>query len=132
MADDARFSHITVGSDDDDDIVIHAGARHAPAGDEAGFGAHASRVEAGAEAQRVASAEAPHAAPAPKPPSAVFQHELRPAHARREANDAGARREDAPQDDLDVGPMSFTQKIVLILAAALLVAAVAYYFLFMR
>ena len=41
--DETRFSHITVTPDDEDDVVIHAGAPAAPSGDEAAGEAAAER-----------------------------------------------------------------------------------------
>ena len=45
--DETRFSHITVTPDDEDDVVIHAGAPAAPSGDEA-----AGEAAAGAAPER--------------------------------------------------------------------------------
>lgn len=134
MAQDQRFSHITVNAADDDDVVIQAGAygRHqgedvleelvyaepqvAPV--EASRPQHAAQQ---APAQDHAHAAKPHAAHARKAQAADADSRPQPAH-----------RADQTLDDLDAGPMSGMQKAVLVGVGAIIVAAIAYFALFMR
>ena len=136
MAQDQRFSHITVNAADDDDVVIQAGA----------YGRHQGEdvleepVCAEPEPQ-VVPVEAPcpqHAAQ--QAPAQDHAHAAKPhaAHARKaQAADADSRpqpahRADQTLDDLDAGPMSGMQKAVLVGVGVIIVAAIAYFALFMR
>ena len=136
MAQDQRFSHITVNAADDDDVVIQAGA----------YGRHQGEdvleepVNVEPEPQ-VAPVEAPcpqHAAQ--QAPAQNHAHAAKPhaAHARKaQAADADSRpqpahRADQTLDDLDAGPMSGMQKAVLVGVGVIIVAAIAYFALFMR
>ena len=136
MAQDQRFSHITVNAADDDDVVIQAGA----------YGRHQGEdvleepVYVEPEPQ-VASVEAPcpqHAAQ--QAPAQNHAHAAKPyaAHARKtQAADVDSRpqpahRADQTLDDLDAGPMSGMQKAVLVGVGVIIVAAIAYFALFMR
>lgn len=136
MAQDQRFSHITVNAADDDDVVIQAGAygRHqgedvleepvyaepepqvAPV--EASCPQHAAQQ---APAQDHAHAAKPHAAHARKAQAADVDSRPQPAH-----------RADQTLDDLDAGPMSGMQKAVLVGVGVIIVAAIVYFALFMR
>ena len=136
MAQDQRFSHITVNAADDDDVVIQAGAygRHqgedvleepvyvepepqvAPV--EVPCPQHAAQQ---APAQDHAHAAKPHAAHARKAQAADADSRPRPAH-----------RADQTLDDLDAGPMSGMQKAVLVGVGVIIVAAIVYFALFMR
>lgn len=135
MAQDRRFSHITVNAADDDDVVIQAGA----------YGRHQGEDvldEAAAHAEpepRVAPVEAP------KPQHAVQQASVQDrtakphaAHARKtQAADADSRPQPAHRaeqtlEDLDAGPMSGMQKAVLVGVGVIIVAAIVYFALFMR
>ena len=136
MAQDQRFSHITVNAADDDDVVIQAGA----------YGRHQGEdvLEEPVYVEpkpQVASVEAPcpqHAAQ--QAPAQDHAHAAKPyaAHARKaQAADADSRpqpahRADQTLDDLDAGPMSGMQKAVLVGVGVIIVAAIAYFALFMR
>lgn len=115
--DETKFSRIAVTNDDEDDVVIHAGARPEPAQQPASSGGSPQddALSDGLDAQRP---DEPEAAPA----SAA------PAGGRKP--DKGYRETTA--EDLEPLPMSLTQKVVVALAALLIVGAVAYYFVFMR
>lgn len=118
--DDSRFSHITVTADDEDDVVIEAGARtsrpvvpvpspaQGPVECEAALEAHEERVgEFEAATEPVAE-------------------EGVPSHKKK---DEGFR--ETTMDDLKSEPMPFAQKIVIAFAAIGVLAIVAWC-LFMR
>lgn len=129
MAQDRRFSHITVNAADDDDVVIQAGA----------YGRHQSEdvlegaVYAESEPQvapvavpepQHAAQQAPagnHAAHARKPETAVSDSRPQPVH-----------RAEQTLEDLDAGPMSGMQKAVLVGVGVVIIAAIVYFALFMR
>ncbi len=134
MAQDRRFSHITVNAADDDDVVIQAGSYGRHQGEDVLEGAVRAEPE-----PRVAPVEAP------KPQHAVQQapardHSARShaAHARKaQAADADSRPQPAHRaeqtlEDLDAGPMSGMQKAVLVGVGVVIVAAIVYFALFMR
>lgn len=115
--DETKFSRIAVTNDDEDDVVIHAGARPEPAQQPASSG---GSPQDGAlpdepDAQRPDESEAASISAAP---------------AGGKKPDKGYRETTA--EDLEPVPMSLTQKVVIVLAALLIVGAVAYYFVFMR
>lgn len=129
MAQDRRFSHITVNAADDDDVVIQAGAY----GRHQGEDVLEEAVYAEPEPQ-VAPVEAPkpqhaaqqvpagnHAAHARKPETAVSDSRPQPAH-----------RAEQTLEDLEAGPMSGMQKAVLVGVGVIIVAAIVYFALFMR
>lgn len=136
MAQDQRFSHITVNAADDDDVVIQAGAYGRHQGEdvleepvyaepepqvvpvEAPCPQHAAQQ---APAQDHAHAAKPHAALARKAQAADADSRPQPVH-----------RADQTLDDLDAGPMSGMQKAVLVGVGVIIVAAIAYFALFMR
>lgn len=105
-AKDASFNHIAVNADDEDEFVIQAGARPAAAASSQVSDGDADVVVTGGE---LAEASVPATS--------------RPAR--------GERREQTIED-LDAGPMSLTQKIVIIAVAVFIVAAAVYFFAFMR
>lgn len=129
MADTPGFTHITVSTDDDDDVVIQAGIADGPAeaeeGTEAADEAAEPAADAPEEAEPDADAEAdadavePEAAPAPEPAAA-------PAEAPRAERD-GYR--ETTLDDLAEGKMSTTQKAVIVVALLGIAAFVAWYLL---
>lgn len=134
MAQDRRFSHITVNAADDDDVVIQAGAYGRHQGEDVLEGAVYAESE-----PRVVPVEAP------KPQHAVQQapvqdHSARShaAHARKaQAADADSRpqpvhRAEQTLEDLDAGPMSGMQKAVLVGVGVVIIAAIVYFALFMR
>ena len=96
--DETRFSHITVTPDDEDDVVIHAGAPAAPSGDEA-----AAEAAAGA---------------APERPSQEDAKE------RGTSRDEAFR--ETTIEDLEPSPMPAMQKAVIAVAVVLFAIAVAY------
>lgn len=129
MAQDRRFSHITVNAADDDDVVIQAGAY----GRHQGEDVLEEAVYAEPEPQ-VAPVEAPkpqhaaqqvpagnHAAHARKPETAVSDSRPQPAH-----------RAEQTLEDLEAGPMSGMQKAVLVGVGVIIVAAIVYFALFTR
>ncbi|WP_294419284.1 hypothetical protein [uncultured Senegalimassilia sp.] len=134
MAQDRRFSHITVNAGDEDDVVIQAGSYGYHQGEEA------FEQDAWPESEpQVAPVEPPkpqHAAQqAPAPQHAAKPHA---SHARQaEAAHAAcsskpAQRAEQTLEDLEAGPMSGMQKAVLIGVGVIIVAAVVYFALFMR
>ena len=111
MAQDRRFSHITVNAADDDDVVIQAGAYGRHQGEdvleEAVYAEPEPQVapvavpEPQHAAQQVPAgnhAAKPHAAHARKPETAVSDSRTQPVH-----------RAEQTLEDLDAGPMSGMQ-----------------------
>lgn len=134
MAQDRRFSHITVNAADDDDVVIQAGAYGRHQGEdvleEAVYAEPEPQVapvavpEPQHAAQQVPAgnhAAKPHAAHARKPETAVSDSRTQPAH-----------RAEQTLEDLDTGPMSGMQKAVLVGVGVVIIAAIVYFALFMR
>ena len=129
MAQDRRFSHITVNAADDDDVVIQAGAYGRHQGEDVLEGAAYAESEpqvapvAVPEPQHAAQ-QAPagnHAAHARKPETAVSDSRPQPVH-----------RAEQTLEDLDAGPMSGMQKAVLVGVGVVIIAAIVYFALFMR
>ncbi|WP_417755178.1 hypothetical protein [Senegalimassilia anaerobia] len=134
MAQDRRFSHITVNAADDDDVVIQAGAYGRHQGEdvleEAVYAEPEPQVapvavpEPQHAAQQVPAgnhAAKPHAAHARKPETAVPDSRTQPVH-----------RAEQTLEDLDAGPMSGMQKAVLVGVGVVIIAAIVYFALFMR
>ena len=134
MAQDRRFSHITVNAADDDDVVIQAGAYGRHQGEdvleEAVYAEPEPQVapvavpEPQHAAQQVPAgnhAAKPHAAHARKPETAVSDSRTQPVH-----------RAEQTLEDLDAGPMSGMQKAVLVGVGVVIIAAIVYFDLFMR
>lgn len=134
MAQDQRFSHITVNAADDDDVVIQAGAYSRHQGEdvleEAVYAEPEPQVapvavpEPQHAAQQVPAgnhAAKPHAAHARKPETAVSDSRTQPVH-----------RAEQTLEDLDAGPMSGMQKAVLVGVGVVIIAAIVYFALFMR
>lgn len=134
MAQDRRFSHITVNAADDDDVVIQAGAYSRHQGEdvleEAVYAEPEPQVapvvvpEPQHAAQQVPAgnhAAKPHAAHARKPETAVSDSRTQPVH-----------RAEQTLEDLDAGPMSGMQKAVLVGVGVVIIAAIVYFALFMR
>lgn len=127
MADDKRFSHITVNAGEDDDVVIQAGA-YAPAPQvqaEAAEEVHDDQAQWEAEAP--AGESEPAYEPEPEPasePATAFE----PQHAARPADDYNEQT----LEDLEAGPMSGMQKAVLAGVAIIIVAAIVYFTCFMH
>ena len=110
--DDTRFSHITVTADDEDDVVIHAGARPEPA-------ARPAAGPAGSQDE-----ERPRPVEAP-------EGERRPAQPSVPASSADKGYRETTAEDLEGSPMSLMQKAIIVIAALFVVGFVAYY-LFLR
>ena len=134
MAQDRRFSHITVNAADDDDVVIQAGAYGRHQGEdvleEAVYAEPEPQVapvavpEPQHAAQQVPAgnhAAKPHAAHARNPETAVSDSRTQPVH-----------RAEQTLEDLDAGPMSGMQKAVLVGVGVVIIAAIVYFALFMR
>ena len=125
MAQDRRFSHITVNAADDDDVVIQAGAYGRHQGAEPELQGAPAAVPEPQHAARQAPAgnyvAKPHAAHARKPEIAVSDSRPQPAH-----------RAEQTLEDLDAGPMSGMQKAVLVGVGVVIIAAIVYFALFMR
>lgn len=134
MAQDRRFSHITVNAADDDDVVIQAGAYGRHQGEdvleEAVYAEPEPQVAPVAvpEPQHAAQqapagnhVAKPHAAHARKPETAVSDSRTQPVH-----------RAEQTLEDLDAGPMSGMQKAVLVGVGVVIIAAIVYFALFMR
>lgn len=129
MAQDRRFSHITVNAADDDDVIIQAGTYGRHQGEDVLEGAVYAESEpqvapvAVPEPQHAAQ-QAPagnHAAHARKPETAVSDSRPQPVH-----------RAEQTLEDLDAGPMSGMQKAVLVGVGVVIIAAIVYFALFMR
>lgn len=134
MAQDRRFSHITVNAGDEDDVVIQAGSYGRHQGEEPFEQAAWSEPE---------SQPAPVAAPRPQhaaQPEPVFAPAAKPhaAHARKpqagapDGRPKPAHPAEQTLEDLEAGPMSGMQKAVLIGVGVIIVAAIVYFALFMR
>ena len=134
MAQDQRFSHITVNAADDDDVVIQAGAYGRHQGEdvleEPVYAQPEPQVapvavpEPQHAAQQVPAgnhAAKPHAAHARKPETVASDSRPQPAH-----------RAEQTLEDLDAGPMSGMQKAVLVGVGVVIIAAIVYFALFMR
>lgn len=134
MAQDRRFSHITVNAGDEDDVVIQAGSYGRHQGEEA-FEQDAW-PEPEPQAAPVEPPKPQHAAqqaPAPQhaaKPHASHARQAEAAHAAR--GPKPAQRAEQTLEDLEAGPMSGMQKAVLIGVGVIIVAAVVYFALFMR
>ena len=138
--DRTKFSRITVTSDEDDDVVIHAGARPEPAtapvgdaraehapeggmpGDEAGIDGSALEEEAPRDApddpartERAAASDSSERVPSAE----------RAARAATSAKPNEGYRE-TTAEDLESAPMSLMQKIIIVLAVLAVIAIVAY------
>ena len=134
MAQDRRFSHITVNAADDDDVVIQAGAYGRHQGED--FLEEAVCAEPEPQVAPVAVPEPKHAAQqAPAGNHAAKSHA---AHARKPETFASdsrpqpAHRAEQTLEDLDAGPMSGMQKAVLVGVGIVIIVAIVYFALFMR
>ncbi|NBJ66938.1 SURF2 Surfeit locus protein 2 [Adlercreutzia caecimuris] len=114
MADTKGFSHITVGTDDDDDVVIQAGI------------AEATPEPAAAEAGKAGEAPLefePEPEPADEPDSTAAAEPETPR--KRLARDDGYR--ETTLSDIEGLKMSTTQKAVIVVALVGIAAFVAWY-----
>ena len=134
MAQDRRFSHITVNAADDDDVVIQAGAYGRHQGED--VLEEAVYAEPEPQVAPVAVPEPQHAAQ--QVPAGNHAAKPHAAHARTaQAADPDNRpkpayRAEQTLEDLDAGPMSGLQKAVLVGIGLIILAAVVYFALFMR
>ena len=136
MAQDRRFSHITVNAADDDDVVIQAGAYGRHQGED--FLEEAVYTEPEPQVAPVAVPEPKHAAQ--QAPAQDHAHAAKPhaAHARKPETVASdsrpqpVHRAEQTLEDLDAGPMSGMQKAVLVGVGVVIIAAIVYFALFMR
>lgn len=126
MAETKGFSHITVTSDDDDDVIIQAGiVEEAPADDgetvfeAAGEDEEARAVEAVEGDEVVAIEPAPEPAVAPEPKA--------PATSAKPAKGDGYR--ETTLEDIQSSKMSSAQKVVIVVAIVGILAFVAWYVL---
>lgn len=123
MANPQEFSHITVTADDDDDVVIQAGAVDAAGDAEAEVDKTVVEDADGApEAFAEGVVESDSAPDAPEAADA----EAHPASQAR-ANDAGYH--ETTLDDLESTKMSTTQKVIIVLAVLGVIAFAAWYLL---
>ena len=134
MAQDRRFSHITVNAADDDDVVIQAGAYGRHQGED--FLEEAVCAEPEPQVAPVAVPEPKHAAQ--QAPAGNHAATSDAAHARKPESFASdsrpqpAHRAEQTLEDLDAGPMSGMQKAVLVGVGIVIIAAIVYFALFMR
>lgn len=139
MADDKRFSHITVNAGEDDDVVIQAGAYATTPQVQAEAVEEMPADQAQWEAEALAGESEPAYEPEPEPAHAPAhvapQHaaanapaHAAPQHAARPADDYNEQT----LEDLDAGPMSGMQKAVLVGVGVVIIAAIVYFALFMR
>lgn len=134
MAQDRRFSHITVNAADDDDVVIQAGAYGRHQGED--FLEDAVCAEPEPQVAPVAVPEPKHAAQ--QAPAGNHAAKSPAAHARKPETFASdsrpqpAHRAEQTLEDLDAGPMSGMQKAVLVGVGIVIIAAIVYFALFMR
>ena len=114
MADTKGFSHITVGTDEDDDVIIQAGI------------AEAAPEPAAAEAGKAGEAPLefePEPEPADEPDSTAAAEPETPR--KRPARDDGYR--ETTLSDIEGLKMSTTQKAVIVVALVGIAAFVAWY-----
>lgn len=164
MAQPDGFMHITVTPEQDDDVVIRAGADalrpiEAPVNGDAASAAVEQVPAAVAAAERETASSSPNgkaedmqgstgavppdgasktqaSSAAGEADPAADAKEAKPARGKAEKRAARTRAKDdgyreTTLEDLDVGPMSLTQKVVIAAVVVCLIGAVAYYMLFM-
>ena len=129
MADDKRFSHITVNASEDDDVVIQAGA-YAPVQPEQPVELEEEPVDQAQWTDTESDAQAES-----EVEEALEPVEPQPADddvADDADADTAASEYEQTLADLEAGPMSGIQKAVLGGVAVVIVAAVVYFALFMH
>lgn len=116
MADTTGFSHITVSTDDDDDVVIQAGIADSAFEEltdaESGEGPADAGISDGEEAVAESETSTADELPVAEKP-------------RRSATDDGYR--ETTLDDIEGSPMPTTQKAVIVVALLGIIAFVAWY-----
>lgn len=136
-----KFSHISVASDDEDDVVIEAGAPHARA-QAAPQEREASQAVAARPVEEPSRAEAVGATVAARPSAIAPEAQARPddspkpaaarPNATRVAGKASKQEyKETTLDDLEGTKMSGMQKGIIAVAAVGIVAFVVYYIGFM-
>ena len=129
-----KFSHISVASDDEDDVVIEAGAPRSrsygegesaarPAGDKATSAANKTAAADGGEG----SSESPSRASTPAPERAVKADKP----ARKTSAPARKGYEETTLEDLEGTKMSGLQKGIIAVALIGIAAFIVYYVAFM-
>ena len=138
MSSEKKFSRITVTTDDEDDVIIHAGVRFAAPAVEEEYvedieaegveSAEASCAEGPAPAVPAAAVATLEAAPeAPAAPAAAPAVESDSAAApSRKGKPAGDDYYETTLEDLEVGKMSGMQKGIIIAAVVLIAVFVVY------
>lgn len=131
MAEEKKFSHITLTSDDDDDIVIEAGLRSEPEVGE--YEEAASGNDAFLEALPEEVAEESEGFTENndilEEEPEVFQEAEQTEHSVKQKSGGYS---ETTLEDLKGASMPFVQKVVIACALVFLIVAVLYYFLFMR
>lgn len=131
-----KFSHISVASDDEDDVVIEAGAPRSRSYGEGEPAAQPARDEAPARAVASAATAADGGEGSSEPPSRAST----PAPERAAKADKPARKASAPArkgyeettlEDLEGTKMSGMQKGIIAVALIGIVAFIVYYVAFM-
>lgn len=131
-----KFSHISVASDDEDDVVIEAGAPRSRSYGEGESASQLARDEAPARAAATEAAEADGGEGSSESPSRAST----PAPERAAKADKPARKTSAPArkgyeettlEDLESTKMSGMQKGIIAVALIGIVAFIVYYVAFM-
>lgn len=124
-SDTPKFSHITVSADDEDDIVIHAGAREIAAESAQKTAAPVHEEEATEKAAPASQADAP-AEESPASDSDTSDASEEKSTSRDKDYHA------TTLEDLEGSSMSTMQKVIFALAIVALAAFVVYYMVFTR
>lgn len=139
--DRTKFSRITVNTDEDDDVVIHAGARPEPEAASADQGVSAEGTLNGTVdedvpedglAEEVPTEGRETVAHAPTEcaaaPGAPVDRDPSSRRAVRDTKPVQSKIDyrETTAEDLDSAPMSLMQKIIIVLAALAVVAIIAY------
>ena len=130
MAEEKKFSHITLTSDEDDDIVIEAGLRSEPeVGEPEGVAsdaeAFADAISEEAEEESVGFTD-----------DTLLEEEYESSQESERTEHPTKQKSggyiETTLEDLKGASMPFVQKVVIACALVFLIVAVLYYFLFMR
>ena len=125
MADEKAFSHITVSTDDEDDLVIQAGARVTSRPTPAAGGP--ARAEAPSASAPVEAAVPATGEPVADGASGAEQGDAREAEVDDAASASGVTGREDELKDLESTPMSPVQKAVLAVALLFVVGFAIYY-----
>lgn len=140
MADQQEFKHISV-SDEDDDLVIEAGARRAAPAKQAPSVARTQPVEPQAPADPAPAAAAPEDAAPSQPDASAFPGGVAPANedearalkehmARKRAREKANALVTTEEDLHAKGPFLSMQRIIIAIAIVLVVVGVVYLAMF--